>query len=68
MTFYDDFKCQWLLYARTFQFCNPVEWRLIVVNGAEAQLYIDEVGADVEATVDNIVAAGWWNKNNDNHR
>ena len=37
---------------------NPVEQRLIVVNGSEAQVYIDEVGADVEAAVDNSVAAG----------
>ena len=37
---------------------NPVERRLIVVNGSEAQVYIDEVGADVEAAVDNSVAAG----------
>ena len=36
---------------------NPVERRLIVVNGSETQMYIDDVGADVEAAVDDRVAA-----------
>ena len=37
---------------------KPVERRLIAVNGAdEAQVYIDEVGTDEEATTDDVVLA-----------
>jgi hypothetical protein len=46
------------LSSQNIDYYTPVERRLIVVNGSEVQVYIDEVGADVEAAVDASVAAG----------